>query len=71
MDRGHIALVLVQSGIIEKVQGDPVSDLVGRYYDDDEGHYVLVKGYTLDKGFFVVYDPYPVDWESNSHALRG
>ena len=66
LDRGHIALVLVQSGIIAKVQGDPVSDLVGRYYDDDEGHYVLVKGYTLDKGFFVVYDPYPVDWESNS-----
>jgi hypothetical protein len=25
-----------------------------------------VKGYTLDKGYFVVYDPYPVDWESNS-----
>ncbi|MGA2379906.1 MAG: hypothetical protein ABSG85_11425, partial [Spirochaetia bacterium] len=45
---------------------DPVTDLVGRYYDDDEGHYVLVKGYTLDRGYFVVYDPYPVDWESNS-----
>jgi len=66
VDRGHIALVLIQSGNIEKVQGDPVTDLVGRYYDDDEGHYVLVKGYTLDKRFFVVYDPYPVDWESNS-----
>ena|SRR5208337_4083296 len=66
VDRGHIALVLIQSGSIEKVQGDPVTDLVGRYYDDDEGHYVLVKGYTLDNSFFVVYDPYPVDWESNS-----
>ena len=66
LDRGHIALVLIQSGDIEKVHGDPVTDLVGRYYDDDEGHYVLVKGYTLDKGYFVVYDPYPVDWESNS-----
>jgi hypothetical protein len=66
IDRGHIALVLIQSGSIDKVQGDPVTDLVGRYYDDDEGHYVLVKGYTLDKGYFVVYDPYPVDWESNS-----
>ena len=66
LDRGHIALVLIQSGTIEKVQGNPVTNLVGRYYDDDEGHYVLVKGYTLDKGFFVVYDPYPVDWESNS-----
>jgi hypothetical protein len=66
LDRGHIALVLIQSGAIQKVRGDPVIDLVGRYYDDAEGHYVLVKGYTLDKGFFVVYDPYPVDWESNS-----
>jgi hypothetical protein len=66
VDRGHIALVLIQSGAIEKVHGDPVTDLHGRYYDDDEGHYVLVKGYTLDNGYFVVYDPYPVDWESNS-----
>jgi hypothetical protein len=66
LDRGHIAVVLVQSGDIQKVRGDPVTDLVGRYYDDDEGHYMLVKGYTLDNSFFVVYDPYPVDWESNS-----
>ncbi len=66
VDRGHIAMVLIQSGSIEKVEGDPVADLVGRYYDDDEGHYVIVKGYTLDGGYFVVYDPYPVDWESNS-----
>ncbi len=66
VDRGHIALVLIQSGDIDKVDDDPVTDLMGRYYDDDEGHYILVKGYTLDKGYFVVYDPYPVDWESNS-----
>lgn len=66
LDRGHIALLLIQDSVIEKVQGDPVKDIVGRYYDDDEGHYVLVKGYTLDGGNFIVYDPYPVDWESNS-----
>ena len=58
--------MLIQSGGIEKVDGDPATNLVGRYYDDDLGHYVLVKGYSLDKGYFVVYDPYPVDWESNS-----
>ncbi len=66
LDRGHIALLLIQSGEIEKVDGDPVNNLVGRYYDDDEGHYVLVKGYTLDNRYFIVYDPYPVDWDSNS-----
>jgi hypothetical protein len=66
LDHGHIAFILIQSGQIKKVDGDPATNLVGRYYDDDEGHYILVKGYSLDKGFFVVYDPYPVDWESNS-----
>ena len=66
VDRGHIAVLLIQTGDIDKVEGDPVTDLVGRYYDDDEGHYILVKGYTLDRKYFVVYDPYPVDWESNS-----
>jgi hypothetical protein len=66
VDRGHLALVLIRSGLIEKVKGDPSSDLMGRYYDDDEGHYVVVKGYSLDRRYFVVYDPYPVDWESNS-----
>jgi hypothetical protein len=66
LDHGHLALVLIQSGRIGKVSGDPSRNLVGRYYDDDLGHYILVKGYSLDKGYFVVYDPYPVDWESNS-----
>jgi hypothetical protein len=66
LDRGHLALVLIRSGGIAKVEGDPSTNLVGRYYDDDLGHYILVKGYSLDKGYFVVYDPYPVDWESNS-----
>jgi hypothetical protein len=65
LDRGHLALVLIRSGGIAKVAGDPSSNLVGRYYDDDLGHYILVKGYSLDGGYFVVYDPYPVDWESN------
>jgi hypothetical protein len=66
LDRGHLAFVLIQSGDIQKVKGDPSANLIGRYYDDDEGHYVLVKGYSLDRDYFVVYDPYPVDWESNS-----
>ena len=66
VDRGHIALVLIQTGNITKTAGDPRRDLVGRYYDDDEGHYVIVKGYSLDRRYFVVYDPYPVDWDSNS-----
>jgi hypothetical protein len=65
MDRGHIAIMLVQTGVIGKVEGDPVKDLVGKYYDDDQGHYLVIKGYSLDGRYFVVYDPYPVDWEEN------
>jgi hypothetical protein len=66
LNRGHIAIVLVQTGAIAKVDGDPVEDLVGKYYDDDQGHYLLIKGYSLDGRYFVVYDPYPVDWGENS-----
>ena len=66
LDRGHIAFILVQSGMIDRTQGNPATNMVGRYYDDDEGHYVIVKGYSLDHRYLVVYDPYPVDWESNS-----
>ena len=66
LDQGHIALLLIQdSGITKTSNADPSADVVGRYYDDDEGHYILVKGYSLDGKYFVVYDPYPVDWETN------
>jgi hypothetical protein len=66
LDRDHVAFVLIQSGDIQMVKGDPSANLIGRYYGDDEGHYVLVKGYSLDRDYLIVYDPYPVDWESNS-----
>lgn len=66
LDRGHIAFVLIQSGMIAKTEGNPATNMVGRYYDDDEGHYLIVKGYSLDHRYLVVYDPYPVDWESDS-----
>jgi hypothetical protein len=66
LDRGHIAFVLIQSGLVDKTPGNPAANMVGRYYDDDEGHYVIVKGYSLDHRYLVVYDPYPVDWDSNS-----
>ena len=71
VDRGHIAVVLIQSGVIEKVRGDPVTDLSGRYYDDDEGHYVLVKGYTLDKGYLRRLRPVPRGLGVQQHALHG
>ncbi len=65
IERGHLALVLIRTGGIERAQRDPRTDLFGRYYDEDEGHYLLVKGYSLDGRYFVVYDPFPSDWKSN------
>lgn len=66
LDRGHIALVLVDAGAIPVTRSDPVNDVRGRYYDDDGGHFLVVKGYSIDRKYFVVYDPYPSDWDSNA-----
>jgi hypothetical protein len=66
LKRGHLALMLIRSGGIARVKGDPRRDLIGRYYDYKEGHYVLAKGYSIDRSYFVVYDPYPADWDDNS-----
>jgi hypothetical protein len=30
------------------------------------GHYIVIKGYSLDGEYFVIYDPIPSDWSSNS-----
>lgn len=60
VDRGHIALVLIDSGTIPTGDG-----LFGRYYDDAEGHYIIVKGYSSDARYVVAYDPMPGDWNGN------
>ena len=41
-------------------------NLFGQYYIDSGGHYLMIKGYSLDKRYFVVYDPIPSDWVANS-----
>jgi len=41
-------------------------NLFGQYYVDHGGHYLMIKGYSLDREYFVVYDPIPSDWVSNS-----
>jgi hypothetical protein len=59
------ALVLIRSGGIQQVAGDPREDVFGRYYGYQDGHYVRVEGYSLDLSYFIVYDPYPADWDDN------
>lgn len=66
VDQGNIAVVLYHSGAVSWTAGAPEENLVGRYYNDSVGHYVVVKGYTTDGKYFIVYDPIPSDWVSNS-----
>lgn len=65
VDAGRIAIILYSSGAVGMASGDPSKDLFGRYYADDVGHYIIVKGYSADKRHFVVYDPSPSDWAGN------
>jgi len=66
IDNGNIAIVLFETGDIPWVQGRPVQNPVGRYYTYTQGHYIVIKGYSADKRYFIVYDPIPSDWGSNS-----
>lgn len=66
IDNGNIAIVLFYTGGISEVKGDPTVDFFGKYYPDAVGHYVVIKGYSADKQYFIVQDPIPSDWGSNS-----
>jgi LysM repeat protein len=66
VDRGNIGIILIHTSQIRKTRGDARKNLVGRYYNDSTGHYIVVKGYTLDGRYFIVYDPIPSDWNANS-----
>lgn len=65
IDRGNIAIVVFKTRNISKTKGDVKKNLIGRYYDDLTGHYCIIKGYTLDGKYFIVYDPIPSDWSEN------
>ncbi len=65
IDSGDIAIVLFDSGKIKKTNSDIQKTLFDRYYDDSVGHYIIIKGYSLNKTYFVTYDPIPGDWWRN------
>jgi hypothetical protein len=67
VDRGNIGIILIHTGRIGKNQS---GGLTGRYYSDSTGHYVILKGYTLDGRYFIVYDPIPSDWNTNSRRYE-
>lgn len=66
IDRGNIAIVLIHTSDISKNPDDTSKSSIGRYYDDSVGHYIIIKGYSLDKKYFIVHDPIPSDWVSNA-----
>lgn len=45
---------------------DPVHNLLGQYYYDQGGHYLILKGFSLDHRYVIVYDPIPSDWAQNA-----
>ena len=65
VDRGSVAILWIHTGRIRKPQGDVTRTVKGRYYDDECGHYIVLKGYT-DNGYFIVHDPIPGDWTTNT-----
>jgi PKD repeat protein len=66
IDRGNIAIILFNTTYIQPVDGDETLVFVDRFYPDTTGHYVVIKGYSLDEKYFIIYDPIPGDWQTNS-----
>jgi PKD repeat protein len=66
IDSGSIAIILFLTSGVKMSRQNPANDLFGRYYNDSVGHYVVVKGYSLNGDYFVIHDPIPSDWSGNS-----
>lgn len=64
IDSGSIVIVLFNTKGI-KYNPYAKKDLFGRYYLDNGGHYIIIKGYSLNQNYFIVYDPIPADWIDN------
>ncbi len=65
LDRGSLVGVVYDMAGISFTE-EASRNLFGQYYVDSGGHYLLIKGYSLDREYFVVYDPIPSDWITNS-----
>jgi LysM repeat protein len=66
IDNGSIAIVLFRTDGVRTSRSDPAQDLFGKYYNDSVGHYIVIKGYSLNGEYFVIHDPIPSDWGANS-----
>jgi len=66
IDSGSIAIILFHTDGVKTARLDPKLDLFGKYYNDSVGHYVVLKGYSMNGEYVVIHDPIPSDWGSNS-----
>ena len=66
IDSGSIAIILFHTDGVKTARHDPKYDLFGKYYNDSVGHYVVLKGYSMNGEYVVIHDPIPSDWGSNS-----
>lgn len=66
VDDGSIAIILFHTSGLEPIRSSSYNDLFGRYYNDSVGHYIVIKGYSLNGEYFVAHDPIPSDWNVNS-----
>lgn len=70
IDKGSIVIFLFNRGSISIQKEDINDNLFGKHYSASGGHYSIIKGYSKDKKYFVVYDPIPNDWGSNRFRYR-
>jgi murein DD-endopeptidase MepM/ murein hydrolase activator NlpD len=66
IDGDGIAIVLFRTDGVKTTRANPEMDLFGKYYVDSVGHYIIIKGYSLNGEYFVVHDPIPSDWSFNN-----
>jgi PKD repeat protein len=65
IDKGRIVIISFDTTYIRHTDGDKTKVFTHRYYPDTTGHYIVLKGYSLDRSYFIAYDPIPGDWQSN------
>ena len=63
---GKPVIILLHTSKLERNKGKIQTNVFGRYYTDEVGHYMIIKGFSEDGKYFAVYDPIPGDWYLNS-----
>jgi LysM repeat protein len=70
IDSGAVAIVVFRTDGIKTSRDDPASSLFDKYYTDTVGHYIVIKGYSLNGEYFVIHDPIPSAWGRNSFRYQ-